>query len=215
MLIIGHRGDREKYADNTIEGIGSAFERGADGVEFDVYYRPEKGVYLIHPYLHDLSKDYPTLEEVLLKFGNKGRLQIEIKSLEKECVDEVAKLVERYKVTNLELSSSVYPLLPYVREVFPRADVQLIGYRLVEEWWTEDFGNYFLMKYLELTRANVISIGKPENFWNKNRVEMFHKNGFKVESHLYTDTKEEYENLLEAGVNASTADKLEVLKWRK
>jgi glycerophosphoryl diester phosphodiesterase len=215
MLIIGHRGDREKFTDNTIEGIESAFKRGADGVEFDVYYRPEKGVYLVHPYLHDLSKDYPTLDEVLQKFGKNGRIQIEIKSLERVCVDEVAKLTEKYQITNLELSSSLYPLLPYVREVYPKADIQLIGYRLIEEWWTEDFGNYFLMKYLELTGANVISIGKPDNFWSKERVEIFHKNGFKVESHLYTDTKEEYFNLEEAGVDASTADKLEVLKWRK
>jgi glycerophosphoryl diester phosphodiesterase len=181
MLIIGHRGDRERFADNTAEGIESAFNRGADGVEFDVYFQPEKGVYLVHPYLHDLQINYPTLDEVLQRFGNLGKMQIEIKSPEKDCVDEVAKRIEKYKVTNLELSSSVYPLLPYIREVFLNVDVQLIGYRLIEEWWTEDFGNYFLMEYLELTRANAISIGKPENFWSKERVEVFHKNGFKVE----------------------------------
>ncbi len=215
MLIIGHGGDRQRFDDNTLEGIESAFERGADGVEFDVYYRPEKGVYLVHPFLHDLHKNYPKLEEVFERFGNRGRMEIEIKAPEKEAVDEVAKLVNKFQLTNLELSSSIYPLLPYIREAFPKADVQLIGYRLVEEWWTEEFGNYFLMKYMELTRANLISIGKPANFWNKERVKIFHQSGYKVGGHLSTDTREELEKLITDGVDECTADKLDILKWKK
>lgn len=213
MLIIGHRGDREKFEDNTLEGIESAINRGADGVEIDVYYAPDKGVYLVHPFLHDRNKNYPKLKDVFSKYRNK-RIQVEIKSPEIKVVDEVAKLVDEYKVSNIEITSSVYPLLPYIRSVFPKSDIQLIGYRLVEEWWTEEFGNYFFMKYLELTRANLLSIGKPENFWNKDRVGLFHKNGFKAGGHLYTDAKEEYEKLVIAGVDECTADNLEVLRWK-
>lgn len=211
MLIIGHRGDRQNYDDNTIEGISSAFEKGADGVEFDVYYKPDKGVYLVHPYLHDFNKEYPKLEAVLEQFSKKGRLQIEIKTPEVAAVKAVSNLLKQYDAVDFELTSSVFPLLQYVREIMPEAKIGLIANPLVEDWWTEEFGDYFLMNYLKLTKADGVHIGKPD-FWNQERIRKYHEKGFRVCGQLFTDAKEEYEKLVAKGIDSCTADKLDILR---
>lgn len=213
MLILGHRGDRQRFPDNTLEGIANAFELGADGVEIDVYYQPDKGIYLVHPYLHDKSKDYPKLEEVFKKFGNKELLQIEIKFLEKEGLTIIKKLIKKYQILNFVLSSSIFPMLKYIRDIFPNDKINLLSSNLIEDWWTEEFGNYFLSSYARLAGADGIDTGKP-GFWNQKRVEWFHKKGFRVSGHLSTDTKEEYQQLLKLGMDTCTADKLDILKWK-
>jgi len=192
MFILGHRGDRQRFPDNTIEGIASAFRLGADGVEIDVFYKPSKGVYLVHPYLHDQSKEYPNLEEILEKFGDKGLLQIEIKSLEAESLEEIKKLIDKHKVKNFVLSSSIFPLLRYMRELFSDSKINLLSNRLIEDWWTYDFGNNFLLNYAKLTGADGIDTGNP-GFWTKERVKFFHEKGLRVSGFLSTDTKEEYD----------------------
>ncbi len=214
MLILGHRGDRQKFEDNSIEGIASAFGRGADGVEIDVYFKPEKGIYLVHPYLHDQDKEYPKLEEVFEKFRAKGLIQIELKFLEVDGLEVIKQLVERYHVENYVLTSSVFPLLKYTREVFPKAKINLLATRLIEDWWTEDFGNYFLLSYLKLTGADAVDTGYP-NFWTKKKVEYFHDRGFRVCGHLSTDTKEELKKSTTLNLDACTADNLNILRWRK
>ena len=211
MLILGHRGDRQRFPDNTMKGIASAFGRGADGVEIDVYYQPNKGIYLVHPYLHDRQKEYPNLEEVVKKFGNKGLIQIEVKFLEVEGLALIKKIVDRYKPKDVVLSSSVFPMLKYIKDTFPEGKINLLSSNLIEDWWTEEFGNYFLSSYAKLTGANGIDTGNP-GFWTKKRVEWFHKNGFRVSGHLSTDTKEEYQQLLKLGIDTCTADKLDILK---
>lgn len=215
MLVIGHRGDRLKFGDNTIEGIASAFERGADGVEIDVYFRPKKGVYLTHKYLHDPGKDYPLLEEVLRKFAKKGRLQIEIKSPELEAVRAVVDLIKKHHIVNYELTSSIYPLVKHMREMLPKAKVGLLAHQLVQDWWTEEFGDNFLTSYLKLTGADGIHIGQPEGFWNKKRVKRFHDMKYRVCAHLPTNSKEDYNKQVSFGIDSSTSDDLDVLKWKQ
>ena len=214
MLIIGHRGDRREFEDNTIEGIASAFKRGADGVEIDVYFRSEKGVYMVHPYLHDIKKEYPKLDEVFEIFGDKGLIQIEIKFLELDGLDCIKKLVEKHNIENYVLTSSIFPLLKHVRDVFPDGKINLLATRLIEDWWTKDFGNYFLLNYLELTGADGLDTGK-QGFWTKERVSFFHNKGFRCSGHLVAATKGEWHNNSRLGLDACTADNLDILKWRK
>ncbi len=215
LLVLGHRGDRKSFDDNTIEGIESAFRKGADGVEIDVYYQPDKGVYLTHRFLHDMSLDYPRLEEVIEKFADKGKLQIEIKPPEVEAAKAVVDLVKKHKLENFEVTSSVLPLLKYIRELAPRANIGMITKPyLIEDWMTEEFGDYLMMSYLKLTGASTIWLDKPKDFWNKERVERFHKKGYKIGSHLPTDSKEDYEKLVSLGIDSCTADDLGVLRWR-
>lgn len=213
MLILGHRGDRQKFGDNTIEGIASAFKRGADGVEIDVYYKPETGIYLVHPYLHDPKKNYPKLDEIFDKFGNKGLIQIEIKFLEMEGLNIIKKLIKKYDIQNYVLTSSVFPLLKYIRGKFPKARINLLANRLAEEWWTEEFGNYFLELYLKLTGADAIDMGYPD-FWTKQRVKYFHERGYRTCGHILTSKKEELEKFSGLGLDSCTADNLDILKWR-
>jgi len=214
MLIIGHRGDRKKFPDNSIEGLQSAFDRGADGVEFDVHWRPETGVYLTHQYLHDKTKNYPKLEEVLEKFGGKGRLSIEIKTPEVEAVKVISGIIEQYQPKNFELTSSVYPLVKYIKDILPQAEVGLIANSLVEDWWTVDFGNYFLESYLKLTGADGLIVGALKDFWNKDRVDWFHKRSYRVGAHLFTDKKDEFEKMKSYGLDCCTVDDLDVLRWK-
>lgn len=213
MLVLGHRGDRQRFPDNTLEGIASAFERGADGVEIDVYYQSDRGIYLVHPYLHDRNKEYPNLEEVIKRFGKKGLLQVEVKFLETEGLKVIKDLVKKYKLKNIVLTSGVFPMLKYIRDTFPKEKINLLSSNLIEDWWTEEFGNYFLSSYAKLAGAGGIDTGYP-GFWTKKRVEWFHKNGFRVSGHLSTDTKEEYQQLLKLGIDICTADKLDILKWK-
>jgi len=143
LLILGHRGDRKSFDDNTIEGIASAFERGADGVEIDVYYQPSKGVYLTHRFLHDRNLVYPTLDEIIEKFADKGKLQIEIKPPEVEVAKAVIDSVNKYKLKNYEITSGILPLLKYMRELAPKANIGMITKPyLIEDWMTEEFGDY-------------------------------------------------------------------------
>ena len=214
MLILGHRGDRQKFDDNSIKGISSAFERGADGVEIDVHFKPGKGIYLVHPYLHDPMKVYPKLDEVFEKFRDKGLLQIEIKFLEIKGLETLKKLIKRYNVSNYVLTSSIFPMLRYISEVFPKSKINLLSTQLIEEWWTYDFGNYFLFSYLKLAGANGIDTGYPD-FWTKKRVDYFHNYGVRTSGHLATVSKEELENALSCGLDTCTADNLDILKWRK
>ncbi len=216
LLILGHRGDRKNFDDNTIEGIESAFEKGADGVEIDVYYHSKKGVYLTHRFLHDKDRDYPKLENVIRMFADKGKLQIEIKPPEIAAARAVVDLVKKYKLENYEITSGILPLLKYIRELAPNANIGMITKPyLIEEWMTAEFGDYLMMNYLKLTGASTIWLDKPESFWDKERVDRFHKKGYKIGSHLPTNSKEGYEKLLSLGIDSCTADDLEVLRWRK
>lgn len=215
LHIFGHRGDRKNFNDNTIEGIESAFNKGADGVEIDIYYQPDKGVYLTHKFLHDKSLNYPKLEEVMERFADKGKLQIEIKPPEIEAAKAVIDLVKKYKLKNYEITSSILPLLKYIRELTPKANIGMIAKPyLTEDWMTEEFEDYLMMGYLKLTGASTIWLDKPEYFGSKKRVEKFHKKGYRVGSHLPTDSKEDYERAVSLGIDGCTADDLNVLKWR-
>jgi len=48
MLIIAHRGDVERFPENTLEGIAAAAEAGADGIEFDIHQSADGTWWVIH-----------------------------------------------------------------------------------------------------------------------------------------------------------------------
>ena len=125
-LLIAHRGDTENYPENTIEAFQSAFDRGAGGIEFDVQYHEGGGVFVVHNYTHDRSLTYPSLEEVLATFSSRGRLEIEIKAIEEECVLQTSEIVHRINPRNYEVTSSEIPLIPVIRKYFPDALVGLL-----------------------------------------------------------------------------------------
>lgn len=104
-------------------------------------------------------------------------------------------------------------MIKYIRDVFLTENINLLSSRLIEEWWTEEFGNYFLSSYAKLAGANGIDTGSP-GFWIKRRVDFFHNNGFSASGYLSTDSVDEYQKLLKLGIDVCTADNLDILKKR-
>jgi glycerophosphoryl diester phosphodiesterase len=100
FLVLGHRGYRAKYAENTIEAFQKALEYGADGIEYDSRLTKD-GVLVV---LHDEeingiklnSIEYnqlknikfpngqtiPTVEETIRSLNNKAILNLEVKEVE-------------------------------------------------------------------------------------------------------------------------------------
>ena len=147
-LLIAHRGDTKNFPENTIAAFKSAFKKGADGVELDVHLDRSGNIIVVHDYLFDESKQYPFLEDILKQFGQKGRLEIEIKSLDPKCITGIGKLIKKYNPKDFELTSSVLPLFPYIKKEFPDAKNGLIfKEKLIEKLW-----NLYIKIIILLTR---------------------------------------------------------------
>lgn len=103
-LLIAHRGDTINFPENTIEAFQSAFDLGADGIEFDVHLSDDGDLIVVHDYLFDRTKIYPFVSEVLERFSKRGRLEIEIKSFDPICIEKAEELIKRYDPADYELT---------------------------------------------------------------------------------------------------------------
>ncbi len=210
-LLIAHRGDAVNFPENTIKAFKSAFEKGADGIEFDVHLDKDENVIVVHDYLFDENKKYPLLEDVLKQFGQKGRLEIEIKSLTPTCVAKVGKLIREYKLSNFEITSSVLPLFPYIKKEFPKTKIGLIfNEKLLSEWMTKKFIEELFVSYMKLTGANVFHISL--DYWSDNLITIMHENNFLTHTHLKDTDLEKYERVLELKIDQCTFDDITLLK---
>ncbi|ACO47569.1 glycerophosphodiester phosphodiesterase family protein [Deinococcus deserti] len=104
-MIIGHRGSRHLWPENTLEGFGQLVNSGVEGVEFDVHLTADDQVIVIHDAtlertthssgpvrtrtlselqslrLRDSVEGLPSLEQVLEVFQNSAlELHIELKT---------------------------------------------------------------------------------------------------------------------------------------
>ncbi|RAO99203.1 hypothetical protein PW5551_05235 [Petrotoga sp. 9PW.55.5.1] len=100
FLILGHRGYRAKFVENTIEAFQKAREYGADGIEFDSRLTKDGHVVVLHDdsinnmKLRDLTlkelgritfpngQTVPTLEESIKALDRDAYLNLEIKEAE-------------------------------------------------------------------------------------------------------------------------------------
>lgn len=210
-LIIAHRGDTVNYPENTIEAFKSAFDKGADGIELDVHLDKNKNVIVVHDYEFDKNKKYPFLKEVLELFWQKGRLEIEIKSLDPNCITQVKKLVREYKPKDIEITTSILPLFPYIKKEFPNEKIGLIhAAKLIESWMSKNFIERLLISYLKLTGANVLHL--QLEYYTPEIVNLLHKNKFLAHSHLKDDDLEKYKKLLELKIDQCTTDNINLIK---
>ncbi|MEK7159935.1 MAG: glycerophosphodiester phosphodiesterase [Patescibacteria group bacterium] len=210
-LIIAHRGDTINYPENTIEAFKSAFEKGADGIELDVHLDKNGNVIVVHDYSFNKNKQYPLLSQVLKQFGQKGRLEIEIKSLDPKCITEVGKLVREYKPKDIEITTSILPLFYYIKKEFPNEKIGLIhASKLIEDWMSKEFIEKLLISYLKLTGANVLHL-QLEHYTTE-IVNLLHKNKFFAHTHLKDDSLEKYKKLLELGIDQCTTDDINLIK---
>jgi glycerophosphoryl diester phosphodiesterase len=209
-LLIAHRGDTEKFPENTMEAFQSAFDRGADGIEFDVHCHKGGDVVIVHDYTHDENLVYPSLEEVLSTFSSKGRMEIEIKAFEEECVLQAAEIVHRIKPQDYEVTSSEIPLIPVIRKLFPDALVGLLFKPcLIEEWMPVCHIHRMLLGYMKLLGTNILHLGLEH--YSEELVELMHANGYRTHTHLGKENTEAYNKVVEFGIDQCTIDDFSVL----
>ena len=90
-FLIAHRGDAVNFSENSIDSFKSAFDHYANGVELDTQLHQGKLI-VVHGYLFDPKKVYPSLKSVLDTFSERGRVEIEVKSFSSEIIKPLFEL---------------------------------------------------------------------------------------------------------------------------
>ncbi|MGL4369888.1 MAG: glycerophosphodiester phosphodiesterase [Spirochaetota bacterium] len=156
VMVLGHRGYRIKFPENTLLSFNKAFEYGADGIECDIQ-KTKDGKYVI---IHDETVDrtakdrkkgfvekmtlkqlkgidlgkkqsIPELHEFLKSLPGDKYINIELKSetlRPQDCPGLCGIFLEYIKKENLMVSSFEHTLLPYFK-----AQKITIGYLIGEE----------------------------------------------------------------------------------
>lgn len=157
-LFIAHRGDVNKYPENSLEAFHSAFLNGADGVEMDIQlYGGEIVVshHLIKPGTSNLLK----LSEILPEINGKGLLQIEIKAFSTEIIPSLSKVLEPFRTSDIELTSSDIPILPFIKKAFPHFDSGIIMNNfLLQDWMTKDQVFDKVLGWASMVNANIVNL---------------------------------------------------------
>ncbi len=210
-LIIAHRGDTINFPENTIEAFKSAFEEGADGIELDTQLDKGGDVIVVHDYSFDKNKEYPFFEEVLKQFGQKGRLEIEIKSLDPESIKKIGNLIRKYQPKDYELTSSVLPLIPYIKKEFLNEKIGIIVKEsLIEPWMTEEFIEKLLLSYMKLTGGNILHL--PFEHYTQNIIDIMHANSFLTHTHLKKEMSNQFMEVVKLGIDQITIDDINLIK---
>ncbi len=213
-LLIAHRGDTVNYPQHTLDAYASAFEKGSDGIEVDVHYL-RGSLVVVHDYLYDRSLSYPRLSDVLDEFGTKGRIEIEIKSMDLDFLSPLCALLHEFEHSDIEVTTSVWPIVSYLRDALPRT---LLGFIFStcekESWMPEDFYVSKILKYMALTRANVAHV--PQNSVSQSLVRGCHANGTIVHTHINAGSMNEqvqtYQQLSSWEVDQCTFDDIRLLE---
>ncbi len=199
------------FSENTIEAFQSAFELGADGIEFDVHLNSRDEVIVVHDYLRDESKNYLKLEDLLERFSASGRLEIEIKSFEIACIEKVKVLLDKYNPINYEITSSILPLLPYIREIIPTAKIGMIfkSYH-IENWMTDEFIPNMLLGYMKLTKSNILHLELEK--YNQEIASLLYENKYLTHTHLKSDYLKDYSRAVSLRLDQCSFDDINLLK---
>jgi len=213
-LVIAHRGDRANFPDNTVEAFSSAFEKGAGGIELDVqYFRGE--LIVVHNYLFDQDKKYVSLEQVLERFADKGRLEIEVKPMKTDFLEPFSRLIGSYSSANIEITTSVLPMVPYIRAALPKARIGIIfQHSHFEDWMPREFISDKILALMTLLQAQIAHI--PPAVIDTDLVNACHEAGLKVHVHVAKSDAAgalvEYEKLQGLGVDQCTSDNIDFIQ---
>lgn len=209
MLLIAHRGDTINFPENTLEAFQSAFDHDADGIEIDIQVDGSKAI-IVHDYLHQKSDKYPTLEEIIEKFSNQGRLEIEIKSLNAQEIKIITDIIIKHNPPNFEVTTSVLPAIPHIRKALPDANIGAIfPDKLFEEWMPAKFIARYIDGNMQLTNANVVHL--PQSLYNKKVIITLKNKGYALHHHIKSADKEEYKRLVDLGIDQATFDNINLL----
>lgn len=213
-LLIAHRGDTVNLPENTIPAFSSAFAKGADGIECDVQFENKKLI-VVHDYLFDRKKQYPLLSEVLELFSQKGRLEIEIKCMDTDFLPDFKLLLSQYKNLDYEITTSVYPLVPYLRKEFQKSSLGIIFHDyLFEDWMTPKFISLKVVQWMKLFKAKAAHL--PWKIINNELIEKLHDNNFIVHSHIFRINLDSeikiYQEMLKMGIDQATFDDIALVE---
>lgn len=212
-LLIVHRGDTNNFPENTIEAFSSAFEKGADGIELDVQFH-QGNLIVVHDYLFDQTKKYPLLSKILELFSKKGRIEMEIKSMDLDFLPSLKLLLSKYENSDFEITTSIFPLVNYLRKEFPTISLGVIFLeKEFEAWMTNEFICLKVIKMMKLLKVNDTHM--PWKVINQNIVNSCHKQRIQLHSHIYKQSLnaqlEIYKKMKEFGVDQSTFDDISLL----
>lgn len=212
-LLIAHRGDTVNFPENTIAAFHSAFEKGAKGIELDVQFYHNQLI-VVHDYLFDNNKTYPKLSEVLNLFSGKGRLEIEVKSMDLDFLIPLQNLLKNHKNRDIEITTSVFPITNYLSAGFPNYPLGIIFHEKdFENWMTGDFKIEKITKFMKLCKARRAHL--PHKEINESVVNGCHTNGFGVHGHIYRQSIKEqlrlYNDYITLGIDQCTFDDINLL----
>lgn len=213
-LIIAHRGDTREFTENTMEAFGSAFQNGADGIELDIHELSGKLV-VVHNYTFDQSKNYPELKEVLSNFADKGRIEIEIKSIGLEFIEPLKESLSDYQDCDIELTTSVAGIVSYIRSEFPDKKLGVIMPKNEFEPWMAQEGFLVpkIVKSALLYKADIMHINP--DFISEELIAELHASDILVHSHIHKKPIEEevaiYSRLAILGIDQVTVDDLSLI----
>ena len=208
MLLIAHRGNTIDYPENTMEAFQSAFDLGADGIELDVQTQHNIPI-VVHNYIGPKGP-YPTLEEVIKTFANKGHLEIEIKSFTFHDVDIITETINKLRPPDIEVTSSVHPILSYVKSKLPTTDIGAIFKNtFIEPWMSEEFIIEHLDGFMKLTTSDVIHF--PPSIYSTKIISTL-KKSYITHHHLQTGDTKEYERLKNLNIDRATFDDIKLLQ---
>lgn len=179
MEILAHRGDTTQGHENTLEAFQSAFDKGADGFEFDIRLTRD-GIAVVY---HDLmigevfisDLDYadlktmhfprgsnkfhiPSLEDVLESFAGKIYLEIHLQSDTYQTASTVCRMIEQYPQINdmYELTTFEPAMINIINTIKPAHPCDLL-FR-IESWMTDEMALRLLFDKASLTNARGVHL---------------------------------------------------------
>lgn len=148
ILILGHRGFKRKYPENTVLSFLGAVMYGADGIELDVWLTKDEKLIIAHDEdfkrvadipkkikestLAELKKidlglgqNVPTLSEIFDSMPENTLINVEIKDI--DSVEKVIALIEKYGIEDrIMVSSFNVDALRKVREINKKITLGLL-----------------------------------------------------------------------------------------
>lgn len=173
--IVGHRGYKRKYPENTLLSFQKAIAYGANSVELDVHLSKDDKLIIHHDYslgdpdngngfIFNRDSEYikslkantnfqgekiPLLEEVFKTLGTKSHYEIEMKGLTEDFVENVMDLVRQYNLINfIEFTSPHNYLLSYLKNKYLSVKTGMFVYTF-PDWMSLELGQ-------KIAKANAI-----------------------------------------------------------
>lgn len=193
FVILGHRGYRAKFVENTIEAFKKAREYGADGIEYDSRLTKDGTLVVLHDdsienrKLKELTYDelkqihfkngetVPTVEEVIFNLDERAILNLEIKEVEAAVPSyEITKRINA--VDRTLFSSFKIDALRKVRSLDKSAKVGLLSeyntLKYVDEL-NNEIGLYSLNLWIDALKENIELSKELMHKWKEKGLKIF------------------------------------------